>query len=122
LGGEVAGGQALAPGPGHSRQDRSLAVTIGQTGKIIVCSFAGAGHGVKLDPFATEEELDLVIGRPSILIAPLVIPPSVMRKVLPLRLIAPPSGLSAVRCTPCGLSVAMFRIRLTSAGKRSCPK
>jgi hypothetical protein len=28
LGGEVSGGQVLAPGPGHSREDRSLAVKI----------------------------------------------------------------------------------------------
>jgi putative DNA primase/helicase len=40
LGGEVSGGQALVPGPGHGRNDRSLAVRIGQTGKVIVCSFA----------------------------------------------------------------------------------
>jgi len=41
LGGEVRGKQVVAPGPGHSRNDRSLAVTIGQAGKLIVCSFAG---------------------------------------------------------------------------------
>jgi putative DNA primase/helicase len=41
LGGEVSGRQVLAPGPGHSQEDRSLAVAIGQNGSIVVHSFAG---------------------------------------------------------------------------------
>lgn len=41
LGGVVTGGQVLAPGPGHSAQDRSLSVRIGETGKPIVFSHAG---------------------------------------------------------------------------------
>jgi putative DNA primase/helicase len=39
LGGEISSGQVLCPGPGHSRQDRSLAVRIGRSGGIIVHSF-----------------------------------------------------------------------------------
>jgi Toprim domain len=41
LGGDVAGVQMLCPGPGHSRQDRSLAVKLGASGEILVYSFAG---------------------------------------------------------------------------------
>jgi putative DNA primase/helicase len=41
LEGEASGGQMLCPGPGHSRQDRSLAVRIGKSGEIIVYSFCG---------------------------------------------------------------------------------
>ena len=41
LGGEFSGGQALVPGPGHGRNDRSLAVRIGRSGEIICHSFAG---------------------------------------------------------------------------------
>jgi putative DNA primase/helicase len=41
LGGEISAGQVLAPGPGHSMKDRSLAVKVGDTGKLVVSSFAG---------------------------------------------------------------------------------
>src|ERR1700758_4416537 len=42
LGGEFKGNQALVPGPGHSAADRSLSVTISNSGDdIIVYSFAG---------------------------------------------------------------------------------
>ena len=43
LGGEVAGGQILAPGPGHSAQDRSLAVRLSPDAPegFVVHSFAG---------------------------------------------------------------------------------
>lgn len=43
LGGEVSGGQVLAPGPGHSKDDRSLAVrpSADAPGGFVVHSFAG---------------------------------------------------------------------------------
>jgi hypothetical protein len=41
LGGEVCGGQVVAPGPGHSRRDRSLAVKPRPNGDILVHSHAG---------------------------------------------------------------------------------
>lgn len=43
LGGEVGGGQVLAPGPSHSRKDRSLSVRSSPTSPsgVIVHSFAG---------------------------------------------------------------------------------
>jgi putative DNA primase/helicase len=41
LGGEVSNGQVLCPGPGHSQQDRSLAVKPRVNGNYIVHSFAG---------------------------------------------------------------------------------
>src|SRR5262245_14816562 len=41
LGGEVRNGQVLAPGPKHSREDRSLAVRPDGNGGFIVHSFAG---------------------------------------------------------------------------------
>ncbi|MBO6634422.1 toprim domain-containing protein [Parvibaculum sp.] len=40
LGGEIAAGQILAPGPGHSKNDRSLAVRPDGAGGVIVHSFA----------------------------------------------------------------------------------
>jgi hypothetical protein len=40
LGGEISAGQVLAPGPGHSPQDRSLAIKMSDTG-YVVHSFAG---------------------------------------------------------------------------------
>jgi len=41
LGGEFRGNQVLAPGPGHSREDRSLSITISDSGDdIVVHSFA----------------------------------------------------------------------------------
>lgn len=42
-GGEFNGHDALIPGPGHSKVDRSLSVSIGDNGKLIWCSFAGDG-------------------------------------------------------------------------------
>jgi hypothetical protein len=43
LGGEISGDQVLAPGPGHSREDRSLSVKIDDKadGGFVVFSFAG---------------------------------------------------------------------------------
>ena len=41
LGGEVSGGQVLAPGPGHGADDRSLAVKPDGNGGFIVHSFSG---------------------------------------------------------------------------------
>jgi putative DNA primase/helicase len=40
LGGEVSGGQVLAPGPGHSPADRSLSVKINSAGGLVVNSFS----------------------------------------------------------------------------------
>ena len=40
LGGEVSGGQVLAPGPNHSAEDRSLAVKFGNNGGLVVYSHA----------------------------------------------------------------------------------
>src|SRR5712691_9358997 len=41
LGGEISGGQVLAPGPGHSPKDRSLSIKLNEIGGVIVHSFAG---------------------------------------------------------------------------------
>lgn len=41
LGGVVTSGQVMAPGPGHRPHDRSMAVKIGESGKLIVHSHAG---------------------------------------------------------------------------------
>lgn len=41
LGGEISSGQVIAPGPGHSQRDRSMAVKIGANGKLLVSSFCG---------------------------------------------------------------------------------
>jgi putative DNA primase/helicase len=41
LGGEVVGRSLLCPGPGHSRKDRSLAVSLGRNGEPVCHSFAG---------------------------------------------------------------------------------
>ena len=40
LGGEVSGGQVLAPGPNHSAEDRSLAVKLGRDRGLVVYSHA----------------------------------------------------------------------------------
>ena len=40
LGGEVGGGQVLAPGPGHSSADRSLAVRLEPTRPVVFWSIA----------------------------------------------------------------------------------
>src|SRR5262249_19712452 len=41
LGGIVSGGEVRAPGPGHSKDDRSLCVKLSRDGKLLVNSFAG---------------------------------------------------------------------------------
>jgi putative DNA primase/helicase len=41
LDGEISSGQVIAPGPGHSRRDRSLAVRLTREGRILCHSFAG---------------------------------------------------------------------------------
>ena len=41
LGGEVRGGQILAPGINHSPRDRSLSVKFSPNGELLVHSFAG---------------------------------------------------------------------------------
>jgi putative DNA primase/helicase len=41
LGGEVSGGQVIAPGPGHSKRDRSLAIKPRTNGDVLVHSHAG---------------------------------------------------------------------------------
>ena len=43
LGGEVVGANVLAPGPGHSRRDRSLSVTLSASApdSFLVFSYAG---------------------------------------------------------------------------------
>lgn len=40
-GGELHGSYAVLPGPGHSRRDRSLSVTLGREGRLVFHSFAG---------------------------------------------------------------------------------
>jgi hypothetical protein len=40
LGGEISGGEVLAPGPGHSAKDRSLSIKPSGDGKFLVHSFA----------------------------------------------------------------------------------
>lgn len=62
LGGEVTGGQVLAPGPGHSPQDRSLAVRIDPQAPdgFVVHSFAGD------DWQAVKDYLRERIGRPAV--------------------------------------------------------
>lgn len=44
LGGDFYGAYAMVPGPGHSRRDRSLSVTVGQSGRLIYNSFCGDSH------------------------------------------------------------------------------
>jgi putative DNA primase/helicase len=60
LGGEVSGRQVLCPGPGHSRNDRSLSVKIEPTapGGLLVNSFAGD------DPIACKDYVRSKIGLP----------------------------------------------------------
>jgi putative DNA primase/helicase len=60
LGGEVAGQQVLAPGPGHSRLDRSLSIRIepGAPAGFIVFSFAGD------DPLACKDYVRERLGLP----------------------------------------------------------
>jgi KaiC/GvpD/RAD55 family RecA-like ATPase len=60
LGGDVSGRSVLAPGPGHSRQDRSLSVTPSATAPdgFLVHSFAGD------DPIACKDHVRAKLGRP----------------------------------------------------------
>jgi hypothetical protein len=60
LGGEVSSGQVLAPGPGHSVQDRSLSVKLDDTAPdgFIVHSFAGD------DPIACRDHVRRKFGAP----------------------------------------------------------
>jgi hypothetical protein len=60
LGGEVSGGQVLAPGPGHSAQDRSLSVKLDDAAPdgFVVHSFAGD------DPIACRDHVRRKLGAP----------------------------------------------------------
>jgi hypothetical protein len=53
LGGEVVGGQVLAPGPNHGPKDRSLSVKFTGGDGFIVCSFAGDPFDVCRDHVAS---------------------------------------------------------------------
>ena len=61
LGGEVSGGHVLAPGPGHSAQDRSLSVKLDDAAPdgFVVHSFAGD------DPIACRDHVRRKIGEPA---------------------------------------------------------
>src|SRR4051794_2186185 len=61
LRGEVAGGKILAPGPGHSAQDRSLSIELREDapGGFLVHSFAGD------DPIACKDYVRGKAGLPS---------------------------------------------------------
>jgi hypothetical protein len=48
LGGEVSGGQALVPGPGHSRRDRSLSIQLSATAPEGFLAFSHAGDDFAL--------------------------------------------------------------------------
>jgi hypothetical protein len=58
LGGEIARHQVLAPGPGHSRQDRSLSITLSPSALdgFVVHSFAGD------DPIACKDYVRKKLG------------------------------------------------------------
>ena len=60
LGGDVANGEALVPGPGHSAEDRSLAIKCDSTAPdgFIVHSFAGDG------PIACRDHVRRKLGLP----------------------------------------------------------
>src|SRR6266487_2041044 len=60
LGGEISGRQILAPGPGHSRLDRSLSIRFDPAapGGFVVHSFAGD------DPFACKDYVRERLGLP----------------------------------------------------------
>lgn len=57
-GGEVRGAQALIPGPGHSKRDRSLSLTIGERGQVVWHSFAG-NEWRDVGPYLAELGVDL---------------------------------------------------------------
>jgi hypothetical protein len=56
LGGEVSGGQVLAPGPGHSKRDRSLAIKPKGNGDVLAYSHAGDTNVLQY----TREKLGIV--------------------------------------------------------------
>jgi hypothetical protein len=58
LGGEVCGGQILAPGPGHSPTDRSMSVKPSGNGDFVVNSFAGD------DPIVCKDYVRQRLGMP----------------------------------------------------------
>lgn len=56
LGGEVKGNQVLAPGPGHSAEDRSLSVTISNSGDdVIVHTFSPADDDLECKRYVREK-------------------------------------------------------------------
>jgi putative DNA primase/helicase len=56
LGGEISGGQVLAPGPNHSAEDRSLAVKPGEKGLVV---FSHAGDDIRICKDHVREGLGL---------------------------------------------------------------
>ena len=61
IGGEISGGQVIAPGPGHSAQDRSLSVTVSNSDPAgyVVHSFAGD------DPIKCKDHVRAKLGMPA---------------------------------------------------------
>lgn len=57
-GGETCGAQARIPGPGHSKHDRSLSLTLGEHGQILWHSFAG-DTWASVGPYLAELGADL---------------------------------------------------------------
>jgi hypothetical protein len=56
LGGELRGNQVLAPGPGHSREDRSLSITINAAGDdILVHTFSPADDPIECKKYVREK-------------------------------------------------------------------
>src|SRR5262249_16747284 len=60
MGGDVAGAEALVPGPGHSAEDRSLSIKLDDTAPdgFVVHSFAGD------DPIACRDHVRKKLGLP----------------------------------------------------------
>src|SRR5262245_66091517 len=60
MGGDVAGAEALVPGPGHSAEDRSLAIKLDDAAPdgFVVHSFAGG------DPIACRDHVRKKLGLP----------------------------------------------------------
>jgi hypothetical protein len=59
VGGEIRGGQVLAPGPGHSAEDRSLSITLSESPPgYVVYSFAGD------DPIECKDYVRAKLGQP----------------------------------------------------------
>lgn len=65
-GGEMHGNYALLPGPGHSRRDRSLSVTIGREGRVVFHSFAGDAFDAVRDYLGIEARPGAVPYDPSL--------------------------------------------------------